>query len=209
MIITEAYRVRNIQIIGGPGWLSTDRWDIEARPKAEDVASTPPASKVDPTQPSQQSLMLQSLLEDRFQFKFHRETRDLPVYELAVAKSGPKIKVSTGVPPGRPRLRGGHGNLEAYEISVGTFVYFLSPQLDRIVLDRTNMKDLYDINLKWTPQTASLSTRVSPADGDPPAVPDQLSIFTAIQEQLGLKLEATRSPLEVLVIDNITKPSEN
>ena len=208
MLIGDAYRVRDLQIIGGPGWLNADRWDIEARPNAEVVATTPPAANFDPTQPGRDNLMLQSLLEDRFQLKSHREKRDFPVYELAVAKGGSKIKVSMGVPPGRPRIRGGRGSFEAYEISVGTFVYFLSPKLDRIVVDGTNMKGRYDISLKWTPET-SQAARVSPEGPGPPSPPDQPSIFTAIQEQLGLKLEATRSPVEVLVIDSVQKPMEN
>jgi uncharacterized protein (TIGR03435 family) len=113
MLITNAYRLRNVQVIGGPSWLDTDRWDIEARPKAEDAAPAPTAGKADPSQPNRGDLMLQSLLEDRFQFKFHREKRELGVYELTVAKGGPKFKESTGVPSGRPRFRGGRGNLEA------------------------------------------------------------------------------------------------
>jgi uncharacterized protein (TIGR03435 family) len=181
---------------------------VEARPKVEDMAVTPPRGNIDPTQLSGQNLMLQSLLEDRFQLKFHREKRELPVYELAVLKGGPKIKASRGVPPGRSRMRGGRGRFEAYEISIGAFIYFLSPQLDRIVVDATNLKDLYDIDLKWTPETRQLAERVSPAGPEPP-LPDQPSIFTAIQEQLGLKLEAAKSPIEVLVIDSVQKPTEN
>jgi uncharacterized protein (TIGR03435 family) len=201
MLITDAYRLRGVQVIGGPGWLDSDRWDIEGRPKAEDAAPAPPA-KLDPAQPSRENLMLQSLLEDRFQFKFHWEKRELGVYELTVAKGGPKFKESNGVPAGRPRFRSGRGNLEAYEISMATFVYFLG--LDRIVVEGTNLKGLYDLGLKWTPETRQAAQGTEPA-----ALPDQPSIFTAIQEQLGLKLEATRSPIEVLVIDTIQKPSAN
>src|SRR5262245_43468107 len=85
MVIRDAFRLRPFQIVGGPDWTNTDRWDIEAKPKEED-AQAPPAGPPDPTRPSRGNLMVQSLLEDRFQLKTHRETRELPVYELTVAK---------------------------------------------------------------------------------------------------------------------------
>lgn len=207
LLITQAYRVRDAQIIGGPSWMNTDPWDVEGKPKAEEVAAPPPTGVRDPMQPSHGSLMLQSLLEDRFQFKFHWETRELPVYELTVAKGGPKIKASAGVPSGRPRLRTGRGSFEAYEILMAHFIYSLATQLDRIVVDKTNLNGLYDINLKWT--DARLRAGNPPTGAEPAPPQDQPSIFTAIQEQLGLKLESARAPIEVLVVDSVHKPTEN
>jgi uncharacterized protein (TIGR03435 family) len=208
LLIMNAYRVRDFQLTGGPGWVNTDRWDIEAKAKADDAA-LPPATGSDPTKPNRGDLMLQSLLEDRFQLKVHREMKDLPVYELKVAKNGLQIKDSAGVPAGRPRMRSGRGNFEAYELSLAGFANLLSMQVERIVIDRTNVTGLYDISLKWTEDRPRPNAAVG-ADGAEPAAPsDQLSIFTALQEQLGLKLESARGPVEVLVIDSVGKPAEN
>jgi uncharacterized protein (TIGR03435 family) len=207
MLIIEAYNVRGVQVIGGPNWMNSERWDVEGKPKAGDVAAPPPTVR-DPGVTSRESLMLQSLLEDRFQLKSHRETRELPVYELTVAKNGPKLKTSTGVPSGRPRMRMSRGTLEAYETSLAGVVRFLSNQVDRMLIDRTGLQGLYDINLKWDPE----ARRPVAPDGAAPGVeptPNQPSIFTAVQEQLGLKLEAAKAPVEVLVIDSVQRPTEN
>jgi uncharacterized protein (TIGR03435 family) len=198
MVIRDAFRLRPFQIVGGPDWTNTDRWDIEAKPKEEDAQALP-AGPPDPTRPSRGNLMVQSLLEDRFQLKTHRETRELPVYELTVAKGGPKIKASAGVPEGRPRMRAGRGNLEAYQMPLSTFAFVISPDVDRLVLDKTGMPGLFDFKLTYSPTT--------PAEGAPPS--DVPSIFTAIQEQLGLKLESAKGPVEVLVIDSMQKPTSN
>src|SRR5262245_48236698 len=96
MLITEAYNVRDVQVMGGPTWMDTDRWDVEGKPQANDAQK--PVSLDGPAAANRGRLMLQSLLEDRFQLKAHWETRELPVYELTVARGGPKIKTSSGVP---------------------------------------------------------------------------------------------------------------
>src|SRR2546425_3368714 len=132
MLIGTAWRVRDFQISGGPGWAGTDRWNIEA--KAEEGAIPPAAGPPDPTVIPPLMLMLQSLIEDRFQLKVHRETKELPVYELVVAKGGPKIKPSEdqslptpaqpqrGGPMPRGGMRMGRGDLEANGVAVVNFI---------------------------------------------------------------------------------------
>ena len=233
MLMTFAYRVRDFQVIGGPNWTTSDRWNIEAR--AEEGSIPPRTGPVDPTAPDPIALRLQSLLEDRFQLKFHRETRELPAYELTIAKGGSKVKLSEDqspikppdpgdpqkppqiIRPGGPMPRRsmmiGMGNLEANGVEFASFVQMLSQQLGRTVVDKTGIKGLVDLKLQWTPEMGQHTTPFgpSPAGVEPPPASDPSgpSIFTAVQEQLGLKLESIKGPVEVLVIDGVEKPSEN
>jgi len=218
MLMGTAWRVRDFQISGGPGWAGTDRWNIEA--KAEAGSIPPPTGPPDPTVVPPLMLMLQSLIEDRFQLKMHRETKELPVYEIVVARGGPKIKPSedqSPPSPGQPQrggpmprgsMRMGRGDLEANGVPVSNFILGLSQQLGRPVIDKTGLKGLYDFKLQWTPEFGQ--GPIVPGGPEPPPPPaDGPSIFTAIQEQLGLRLESTKGPVEVLVIDSVQKPSEN
>jgi uncharacterized protein (TIGR03435 family) len=173
------WRVRDFQIIGGPAWVNSEGFDIEA--KGDHSASD-----------AQLGQMVQSLLADRFKLALHRETRQLPVYALVVAKNGPKIRESTAA---RPGMAGGPGQLDAQKISLQVFTQTLGRQLDHPVLDQTGLTGRYDFKLNWSPDE-------SDATGGP-------SIFTAVQEQLGLKLETQTGPVEVLVIDHAEKPSDN
>jgi uncharacterized protein (TIGR03435 family) len=238
MLITQAYRIRDFQIIGGPGWISSDRWNIEA--KAEEGSIPPRTGPADPTTPDPIALRLQSLLEDRFQLKTHRETRDLPAYELSISKSGSKVKFSEDqgpfkppdpgetpkplqmIKPGGPPPRGSvmmrMGNLEANGIEFSNFVQMLSSQLGRTVIDKTGIKGRVDVKLQWAPEMSQptaasrfVPPEAMPAGAVPPAASDPSgpSIFTAVQEQLGLKLESTKGPVEVFIIDSVEKPSEN
>jgi uncharacterized protein (TIGR03435 family) len=192
MLITEAYSVRDFQIVGGPGWMNTDRWDVEGKPKTEVSAD------------SQTALMVQSLIEERFQLNFHRETRELPVYELTVAKGGTKMKLSAAT---QSRGRMGRGGIEGSGWSLANFIKFLSQQFDRSLIDKTDLKGIYDIKLQWSPGLRGAGP-VQPG-AQPPARTDQPDIFTAIQEQLGLKLESSKGPVEVIVIDSVQRPTEN
>jgi bla regulator protein blaR1 len=228
-LIQNAYRVRPFQVIGGPDWLATDHWDIGARAPEDSISqsSGPP----DPNVPDGLSLRLQALLEDRFKLKLHRETRDLPIFELTVPKGGVKAKLSDdqgpirppapGTPPPRPggpmprgniSLMIGGGELHAAAVPFANFVATLSQILGRTVVDKTEMKGLYDFDLKWTPDVGQA---VGPAGALPPGVelppidPSGPSLVTALQEQLGLKLESSKGPVQVLVIDSVQRPSEN
>jgi bla regulator protein blaR1 len=225
LLMTYAYNLRDFQISGGPDWIATDRWDIEAR--AEEGGVTPPTGRTDPNAGDRMAIRLQSLLEDRFQLKIHREMKELPIYELAIAKSGLKMKSSsdqtpfqlpapgTPQPPpqrgaGVPRynLRIGRGSIEASAVEMAPFVQTLSQQVGRIIVEKTGLKGLYDIKLVWAPDPIS-SARLNGPEAAPPIDSNGPSIFTAIEEQLGLKLESARGPVEVLVIDSVQKPSEN
>jgi uncharacterized protein (TIGR03435 family) len=228
-LMTFAYRVRDFQVSGGPGWVGTDRWDMEAR--AEEGSITPPTGLPDPNTPDPMAIRLQSLLEDRFQLKLHRETRDLPIYELSIAKGGSKMKLSEdqtpyqpperGAPPPPPMqpggamprfsMRMGRGNLEGVAMDIPNIVQAFSSQFGRTVVDKTGLKGLYDLKLQWTPDLAALGGPAGPGgpEAAPPIDPNGPSIFTAIQEQLGLKLDSTKGPVDVLVIDSVQKPTEN
>jgi bla regulator protein blaR1 len=228
MVMAVAYRVRDFQISGGPGWTGTDRWDIEAKAEEGSIPQlTPP---FDPTAPNPLMLMVQSLLEDRFQLKIHREAKEMPVYELAVAKGGAKIKLAEdqsppvpperGAPPppkpqrGGPMPRGamgiGRGSIEANGVPIDAFIQGLSQQLGRPIVDKTGMKGFYDIKLQWTPELGVGLVKPGGPDPDPPlADASSPSIFTAIQEQLGLRLDSAKGPVDILVIDSVQKPTEN
>ena len=209
MLIGLAYRLQEFQISGGPGWVGSDRFDVEG--KAEDP-------KADP---DQLRLMLQSLLEDRFKLKVHRETKESSVYVLVVAKDGSKIKLSSdqtsadvngpsprGAGPNRGAIRLGAGSLIGNAVTLSLFTRFLSQRLDRAIIDKTNLTGRFDIQLQWTPEAGEApfdpgGNRLPPADSSGP------SVFTAIQEQLGLRLESAKGPVEIFVIDHVEKPSEN
>jgi uncharacterized protein (TIGR03435 family) len=218
-VIQFAYR-DNQQFIGGPDWLDTDRWDIEA--KAPEGTVSQRSSPFNVAAPDTLALMVQSLLEDRFGLKAHQETRQLPLYELVVAKGGLKLKLSDDqTPPAalsgaggaqrgatltRGGIRLGRGDLEARAQSLSILATALGAlYLDRPVIDKTGLKGLYDIRLQWTSDprpTVSAGTAAAPADSG-------LSLFNAVEEQLGLKLESGKGPLPVLLIDSILRPSEN
>lgn len=234
-LMTYAYRVRDFQISGGPSWISSDRWNIEARPEEESVSGK--MGPRDPSVPNPILLRIQSLLEDRFQLKFHRETRELPVYELGIAKSGLKMKLSEdqspiqfpkpgeATPPKRdpnspaPRgssrmmMRADKMELEANGIEFSAIVGLISQQVGRTIIDKTGLKGLYDLKLQWAPDMRQGSTPFGPmpAGVEQPQAsdPSAASIFTALQEQLGLKVDPTKGPVEVLIIDSVQKPSEN
>jgi uncharacterized protein (TIGR03435 family) len=186
-----AYDVQESQIVGGPAWLATDKWDIEA--KTDDgVQHTPEETR----------RMVQSLLRDRFALRAHRETQRRPAYVLTVTKGGPKFKPSERAATNY-RIAGSSISLERGELA--RFIQFLSAALGQPVVDRTGLGGLYDLSLRWDdapiPEGGLLGAGV-PGGGFG-------SIFTAIQDQLGLRLEHRRAPVEVLVIDRIDRPSAN
>jgi uncharacterized protein (TIGR03435 family) len=227
MVMAVAYRVRDFQILGGPAWAGTDRWNIEG--KAEEGSIPQTTIPLDPTVPNPLMLMVQSLLEDRFQLNLHRESKELPVYELFIVKGGSKMQLSAdqspigpserATPPAVPKqgspmprgmMRMGPGRVEANGVPIANFIQILSQQLGRPVIDKTGLKGFYDIKLEWTPELGEAFVRPGGTEPTPPP-PDTSgpSIFTAIQEQLGLRLESGKGPVEVLVIDSVQKPAEN
>jgi len=213
-LLDEGYGgIDNEQIIGEPAWSSTEGFDIEAKVAPADV---PTLAKMTF---EQRRTMFQSILADRFKLAVHHETRELPVYVLSIAKGGPKFKPSAPDDPAAttPRRKGmmmNRGKLTATDAQFSMLVTMLSRELGRTIVDKTGLSDTYDFTLEWTPdegaggpQPAGAATGPEAA-GAPPTIPGP-SIFTAVQEQLGLKLESTKAPLDVIVIDHIEKPSEN
>jgi uncharacterized protein (TIGR03435 family) len=178
------------QFSGWPSWADSDHFDIRAKVAPEDAERWHNAHGQDGE--AQYRRLMHQILEDRFAFKAHIERRELPVYELVVAKQGSKLKESTpntgGVSTYRP------GSISAKSTRMVGLVVNLSGQVGRVVIDKTGLTGQYDIALTWAP------------DNQPDAGP---SIFTALQEQLGLKLQSARAPVDVVVIDHIERPSEN
>ena len=218
MLIQFAYNVRDFQLSGGPDWINSERYDIDAKIKdslADQAKNLTFFQRQDMVRP-----MLQALLSDRLGLKVTRETKELPIYALVVAKSGPKLSQASLAPSGSPTAsaRASTPQPEGKAIvtlvgSVGAFADALSrlPELGRVVMDQTGLKGNYDFLLQWTPaDSAEFATRGERRAPANPRLSDasELSIFTAIQEQLGLKLESKNGPVPVLLIDRVEKPAE-
>jgi uncharacterized protein (TIGR03435 family) len=199
-LMTFAYGIQKRQIAGGPDWMTTDKFDVDAQPDGEGAPND-----------KQWKSMLGKLLADRFQLKFHHEQRELPVYALVVAKNGPKLTKSQGDPNGLPALFfRGLGVLPAANANMNDFAGLLqSAVLDRPVVNQTGLAGRYDFLLKWTPdesQFQDLGVKVPPPSNAPDAPPN---LFAAMQDELGLKLEPAKASVDVLVIDHVEKPSAN
>jgi uncharacterized protein (TIGR03435 family) len=203
------------RIVGGPTWIDEDRFDVTA--------------KVDGTwTPREMSEMLRTLLADRFKLAAHHETRDLPIYTLVAVPGRVRLRPSEvdqaacdarraaiqrrePVPPITPGARpicgagrSAPGMITAVGSSMDALTSTLSPFVSRVVTNRTGLAGLFDFELKWTPD----SIPQAPADAPPLNIdPNGPSIFTALQEQLGLKLESTRGPVDVVVIDRVQRPT--
>jgi uncharacterized protein (TIGR03435 family) len=214
LLMTIAYRVQDFQISGGPNWIGSDRFDIVA--KAEEGSN----SKIPE--------MLQALLEDRFKLTLHRETKEMPIYALTVAKGGLKLHESEGECPPRPSgpppppvpgkmpsppcggMFMGRNQTAGNHITMEQLVINLSRTLGRTVIDKTGLTAKYDIKLEWTPDQSQV--QFGPGGPmPPPSEPENSgpSIYTALQEQLGLKLESQKGPVEVLIIDHVEQASAN
>jgi uncharacterized protein (TIGR03435 family) len=199
-LIRESYRVHDFQLVGGPGWIDTDRFDVQARAEAGALDSTP--EPYDPTRPTRLLLMVQSMLEDRFRLKIRRETRELPVYALVIGNGGHKLTAAPadeGGGTGTNCCKDGIKELTAKGIPMTHLVAALSQELRRVVIDKTALKGTFDIKLRWTPDDVALAAK----DISGP------SMAAALQEQLGLRLESNKRPVEVLVIESAEKPTEN
>ena len=199
-IIEMAYDLRTFQILGGPRWLDADRYDITAK---NDAALQ---SLSHPERVKEMRLRLQNLLADRFQLQVHRETREMPEYTLVVAKNGSKLKEPDAATVG-DGISTNCGVMKGTRTTLSNLVVTLSRQLGRPVLDHTGLSARYDFEMTFAPESGCGSRQ---ADGtNPDATLDRPSIFTAVQEQLGLKLEPIKGPVEVIVIDRVEKPDAN
>lgn len=198
-LVRNVYDLHPNQIIGLPSWASSDKFDISGKP---DVEGQPSQDQV--------KIMLRKLLPARFQFAFHKEQRELPVYTLSVAKGGAKIaKNKEDTATGGVIFRG-PGSFLLNNLSMDDFCKMLqSAAVDRPVANQTNLPGKYIFSLVWTPDQALTAAPVpNPlAAADHADIPPDL--HTAIQQQLGLKLDAARLRIEVLVVDKVEKPSEN
>jgi bla regulator protein blaR1 len=217
LLIQLAYGVEENQIIGIPGPIHSQRYDIEAKVDSSDVP------KLKDLTPKQRMQMLQPLLADRFQLKLHQETRQLSVYELVIAKNGPKLREAK---PGDTYPNGikgpdGHGRagliwmqtgqITFQGVSISDLTRTLAQRLGHNVIDKTGLTGQYDFTMQW-PTEDNPGPAFNNGQGEQQsnsAESAQASIFTVIQEQLGLKLESRKAPVEVLVIDHVEPPSEN
>jgi uncharacterized protein (TIGR03435 family) len=214
----------SFEIVGGPAWLDTDRFDVVAKAAGNTVPgpSGPPAEMF---------LMIQKLLADRFHLVTHGESRELPVYALVMAradgKMGEHLRITgtdcaalmapgrAGGPPPSPGpgspfcgVRSAPGRLAGGSATMAIFTNVLSRQVNRVVLDRTGLTASYDFELEWTPDQMPQGSDDAARPGALPAPPaDGPSFFTALQEQLGLKLDSTKGPVNVLVVDRAEPPS--
>jgi len=261
LLMRQAFgQLQDFQLVGGPDWINSDRFDIEAKLEGGG-----------PMSPQVIQSVLRQILEERFALKVHRETRELPIYALVVARSdgrlGPNLTPSSpecttlltsrgrgpapdgrggpapdgrgqfaigrGGPPADGRggpgraggpgpfdfdappvcgqRGGGFGRLRAGGTTMEQFATMISGTAQRVVIDKTGLTGYYDIALTYTPTGDQLPQGAPPpgAPAPPPIDPDGPSFFTAIQEQLGLKLDNQRGPVEVVVIDSIQQPTEN
>ena len=185
-LIELAYGLKDFQVTGGPVWLDQSNYDI--------VAKTP--TPVDLGRPVLRPY-LQSLLADRYHFKFHTASKDFPGYALLPAKNGPKLTPHTGE---TGHHMNSHGDIRKIDMtgvdaSMGALADYLGSQLNQAVIDKTGLKGTFDFKLEWAKDDTGEAT--APL------------IFTALQEQLGLRLEARKVPMEVIVADSVDKPSEN
>jgi len=187
ILIQVAFSMRRDLVLDVPKWAQEERFDIDAKMVEKSATGLTSAQK---------RAMLQALLADRFHLKTHMETRTLPLYELVVGKNGIKMTTVDEKTVGQRGFHGSDGSLRAVAGSMDLFVNVLSNDISSVVINKTGLTGHYDFTLKWSPD----ETR--PIDDAP-------SIFTAVQEQLGLKLQPAKGPVEVLVVDSVERPSEN
>lgn len=199
LLIAAAFELNPKAITGGPDWISSDHFDIQA---------ITPGNR-QPTH-QEQMAMLQTLLRDRFRLTFHREQKEFSIYAMEVAKAGPKLKASAA--PDQPPVLGPavvhpqHVVLPGRNASTGDLASLLQRAiLDRPVVDRTALSGRYDFDLDWAPDESQFGGDVPPASEAAPAAP----LFQAIEQELGLKLRATRGPIAALIIDTADRPSAN
>lgn len=182
--MSRAFGVAEAQIEGGPGWIGSDEYDVEARANTSVEMTTEEAGPA-----------LQAMLADRFELKFHRETKQGQIYSLTIAKGGLKMREHTG--DGRPGISmstgGGKVEIQGTSVRMARLAEYLSARAERPVVDHTGLTGQYDFVVEWADDDMHMGT----------------SEFAALQEQLGLKVEATKGPIETITIDGVQKPSAN
>lgn len=209
MVLSFAYGIREDLISGLPGWAADARYEIAAKVAGSDVDAFKKLGK------DQRTPMLQSVLADRFKLKAHTETKELPIYDLVVTKGGPKLQEAKADDGYANGIKGPDGTAHAgmmamrpgmftgQGIAVSGLVDVLSREVHRTVIDKTGLTGKYDLKLKFTPDEGPAPMLNGAPDTSAP------SIFTALEEQLGLKLQPAKGPVTTLVIDHVEQPSEN
>jgi uncharacterized protein (TIGR03435 family) len=224
-LITFAYQLQPFQLVGDPSWIRNENFDIVAKMEG-DPAPVPPGQGADPLM-----LAMRTMLADRFKLVVHRETREMDIYALVVARPdgtlGPKLQKTTtdcealmaarrgGPPPVAPGpdapflcgMRGTFGKLVANSMPMSVFANTLSQRMQRVVVDRTGLPGAWDFELSFAQETPG--GPLPPGVELPPVDPNAPSLVTAIQEQLGLRLQSTKGPVEVLVVDGIERPTSD
>jgi uncharacterized protein (TIGR03435 family) len=222
MLLRQAFNVQDFQIVGGPDWIGTDRFDV--------IAKAPEGDGGEISQ-DRLRLMLRALLVERFKLAFHNETRDVPIYALVKArpdgKLGPNLAPAAvdctargrrgGGPPPAPPQPGqkmecgfmiGFGRMNVGGMPIGQLAQALSQQLGRVVLDKTELAGAYDFELTYAPEALGGGPGGPLVNGaPPPGDPNAPTLPTALQEQLGLKLDSQRGPVDVVVIDRVEQPT--
>jgi uncharacterized protein (TIGR03435 family) len=199
-LVTFAYSLQTKEIVNGPTWMD-EKFDVDGTPDVEGQPNI-----------QQMRLLIQDALVARFGLKFHNEKREMGAYVLTLGKGGPKMTVTSDSPnaPGN-FMFGGLGQLHVTNSTMANFCHGMQEAvMDKPVVDQTGLTDRYDFNLKWTPdqsQFASFGGHIPAPNPDDPNAPP--SLYTALQEQLGLKMETAKANVDVMVIDHIEKPSAN
>jgi uncharacterized protein (TIGR03435 family) len=222
-LLQIAFGVPDSQISGAPDWTNSESYDIDAKMDSA-TADTLKKLSADDRRLARQR-MLQALLISRFKLVFHRDSKELPVYWLSIAKNGPKIheaKPGDTYPNGIPAVggRGGTGvmmmsggigtlTVTAQAVPIGNLLRTLATAVGRPVLDKTTLTGLYDFTLTYAPDPGQLQGLSGGAPGSQPSDPESPSVFTAVQEQLGLKLDSGKGPVEIFVVDHLERPSGN
>jgi len=225
-LIRQAYRVQNFQIVDAPDWIAAERFDVQGTMPRDDAGAPP--------QPERVAAMLQTMLAERFGLVLHRDTRELPVYALVMAREdgtlGPNMTPAKtdceaqrgrrggGPPPPLPQpgepidcgMMMGPGTMSAGGMLTAELARSLSQSLGRVVLDETGLDGRYDFQMRYAMDLAAPGGRGAPPGAVVPPIDANLpSLPTALEEQLGLKLDARRGPVEVLVVDEVTRPDPN
>jgi uncharacterized protein (TIGR03435 family) len=196
-LVQFAYRLESYQLSGGPGWMLTSRYDVTAR--ADDATAGNDRIRQ----------MTQTLLADRFALKLHTESKDLPIYRMVTARAAKGLRQSAAcAAPDCPVFDMSiGGQLTARGVTMEDFSRVLTDLTSRPVRNQTALAGQYDFHLSWTPDDATPGA-IGPR-GSPAPDPTLASIFTALTEQLGLKLQSDKGPVDVYAIDHAEKPSEN
>jgi uncharacterized protein (TIGR03435 family) len=223
LLITFAYQIQGYQLMGGPDWINGERYDIVAKMEGDPPAIIPGSGA------DHMMLATRTLLADRFKLKIHKETRELDIYALTMAKAGGKpgpkliparggcspeeLAARRGAPPPGPGgpppvicgIQQGPGRIRFGNYPLELFARSISGRVGRAVVDRTGLTGNWEFELEFQPEVQP--GQLPPGAAPPPIDPDAPSFFTAIQEQLGLKLDSTKGPVEVWVIDSIERPT--